>query len=93
MLRHIYAPGPYYRRIRTFLREYPLPKVTGSLNWRYFLAFIHANFRLGVIGRERFHYWGLVIWTLSRRPSHLPIAVTLSIYGHHFRRTVARIRD
>jgi radical SAM superfamily enzyme YgiQ (UPF0313 family) len=93
LLRYLYTPGPYYQRIRTFLREYPLPKVSGSLNWRYFLAFVRANFRLGVIGRERFHYWSLLVWTLFRRPSHLPIAVTLSIYGHHFRRICARLRD
>jgi hypothetical protein len=24
---HIYAPGPYYQRIRTFLREYQPPKI------------------------------------------------------------------
>ena len=27
ILRHIYAPGPYYQRVRTFLREYHPPKI------------------------------------------------------------------
>ncbi|MCL5097542.1 MAG: DUF4070 domain-containing protein, partial [Candidatus Omnitrophica bacterium] len=85
----LYAPGPYYQRIRTFLREYQPPKIPGSLNWRYLMAFAHANLRLGVLGRERFHYWSLVLWTVFRRPSLLPLAVTLSIFGYHFRKSIA----
>ncbi|MGZ3332618.1 MAG: DUF4070 domain-containing protein [Gemmatimonadaceae bacterium] len=42
--------------------------------------------RLGVIGRERFQYWRLLAWTLFVRPRLLPQAVTLAIYGYHFRR-------
>ncbi len=87
LLGHLYAPGPYYRRIRTFLREYRRPKISGPLNWRYFLAFLRANVRLGILGRERFHYWGLLIWTFFHRPALFPQAVTLSIFGHHFRKT------
>jgi hypothetical protein len=30
---------------------------------------------------------GLLLWTCFRRPSHFPLAVTLSTYGHHFRKT------
>lgn len=86
LMEYLYSPGPYYQRIRTFLREYRPPRNSGSLNWRYLMAFVHANLRLGVLGRERFHYWGLLLWALVRRPSHLSLAVTLSIYGHHFRR-------
>ena len=92
LMGHIYAPGPYYQRIRTFLREYRRPKISGSLNWRYVLAFAQANLRLGVFGRERFHYWGLLLWTFFRRPSLVPLAVTLSIYGHHFRKTCAALK-
>jgi radical SAM superfamily enzyme YgiQ (UPF0313 family) len=84
---YIYAPGPYYRRVRTFLREYQPPKIAGSLRWQYLLAFVRASVHLGVFGHERFHYWGLLLWTFFRRPSLVPLAVTLSIYGHHFRKT------
>jgi radical SAM superfamily enzyme YgiQ (UPF0313 family) len=87
LMGYLYAPGPYYRRIRTFLREYQPARIAGSFRWPYFLAFFHASIRLGVFGRERFHYWGLLFWTFFRRPSQIPLAVTLSIYGHHFRKT------
>jgi radical SAM superfamily enzyme YgiQ (UPF0313 family) len=91
LMEHIYAPGPYYRRIRTFLREYRRPKISSPLSWQYLMAFLRANLRLGIFGSERFHYWGLLIWTFFRRPTLFPLAVTLSIYGHHFRKTCAAL--
>jgi len=90
LMEHLYSPGPYYQRIRTFLREYQPPKISRAMNWQSLRAFAHANIRLGVLGRERFHYWRLLLWTLLRRPSHLSLAVTLTIYGHHFRK-VSRV--
>jgi radical SAM superfamily enzyme YgiQ (UPF0313 family) len=87
LMGHIYAPEPYYRRIRTFLREYRRPKISSPVNWRYFMAFLHANVRLGVLGRERFQYWRLLLWTSFHRPRLVPLAVTLSIFGYHFRKT------
>jgi len=91
ILRHIYAPGPYYQRVRTFLREYRRPRISARLNWSQVLAFFHSSVRLGVFGRERFHYWRLLAWTLFHRPRHMPLAVTLAIYGHHFRKCSAAL--
>jgi radical SAM superfamily enzyme YgiQ (UPF0313 family) len=91
LLRHIYAPGPYYQRMRTFLREYRPPRMRLAIDWSQFWAFVHANVRLGVFGPERFHYWRLLLWTLFQRPALMRIAVTLAIYGHHFRKTCQAI--
>jgi len=63
------------------------PQIRTSFNWRNLYAFAQANLRLGVLGRERFQYWGLILWTFFRRPAALQMAVTLAIYGHPFRRT------
>ncbi len=52
----------------------------------YFGAFFRSIVVLGLIGKERFYYWGLLLWTLISRPRLLPQAVTLSIYGFHFRK-------
>jgi radical SAM superfamily enzyme YgiQ (UPF0313 family) len=90
LMEHLYAPGPYYQRIRTFLREYKKPKVTTRMSWESLMAFFRANVRLGLLGRERFHYWGLLLWTFFHRPSQMQMAVTLSIYGYHFRK-VSRV--
>ena len=86
IMQHIYSRKNYYRRVKTFLREYKAPKIKISFDYQRFLAFFRSNIRLGIFGRERFQYWGLLWWTLFRRPGLLPLAVTLAIYGYHFRK-------
>ncbi len=92
ILRRIYAPKPYYQRVRTFLREYRRPRITAPVHWRHAMALALSSVRLGVIGRERIQYWRLMLWTILHRPALLQLAVTLAIYGHHFRRCCALIR-
>ena len=86
IMQHIYSRKHYYRRVKTFLREYKTPKIKISLDYQSILAFFRSNIRLGIIGSERFQYWGLLWWTLFRRPGLLPLAVTFAIYGYHFRK-------
>lgn len=86
VLGHLYEPRHYYARVITFLREYRVPKFEPPLDREYLLAFGRSMVRLGIVGKERLHYWKLVAWTLLRRPRLLPTAITLSIYGYHFRR-------
>ena len=77
--------------IRTFLREFHPPRMRPRLSLTNLRALLHSSIRLGILGRERFHYWGLIVWTLLRRPALLQTAITLAIYGHHFRRTCRSI--
>ena len=86
ILKRIYSPRPYYQRVRTFLREYKRPRISAAFSWRHLLALGMSSVRLGVFGRERFQYWRLIGWTLTHRPAMLHVAVSLAIYGHHFRR-------
>jgi radical SAM superfamily enzyme YgiQ (UPF0313 family) len=86
ILHHIYSPKHFYERVRTFLREYQLPRVRTAVTVEDFRVFFRSVWRLGVWGRERRHYWSLLAWTLVRRPRLLPVAVTLAIHGHHFRK-------
>jgi len=85
ILQSIYSPANYYRRLRTFLQEYRGAKVTERLRFGHLTAFFHSALALGVFGRERFHYWRLMIWTLFKRPDQLSRAVSLAICGYHFR--------
>ncbi len=85
ILRYIYAPKNYYRRVKTFLREYKPPSVQVPLDFQHIMAFFRSIVRLGILGRERLQYWNLLFWTLFRRPQLFPQAVTLAIYGYHFR--------
>jgi radical SAM superfamily enzyme YgiQ (UPF0313 family) len=87
VMQHLYSPGPYYERVRVFLKEFQPRRVRSPLRMADLMALVRSAVRLGVIGRERVHYWKLVAWTLRHRPSLFSMAVTLSIYGYHFRRT------
>jgi radical SAM superfamily enzyme YgiQ (UPF0313 family) len=86
ILEHIYSPRHYYTRVRTFLREYKPPRIRGRLQFSHILALVRSVYRLGIVGRERSHYWKLMLWTQFRRPRLFPEAVILSIYGYHFRK-------
>jgi radical SAM superfamily enzyme YgiQ (UPF0313 family) len=86
LLQYIYSPEHYYQRVRTFLREYKPPKIKSPLEFEYILAFLRSIYRLGILGKERSHYWKLLFWTLFRRPKLFPLAITLAVYGYHFRK-------
>ncbi len=86
ILNNIYRPRPYYQRIKTFLREYKAPKISIPVDFQRFLAFFRTSIRIGIFGKERIQYWNLLVWTLFRCPKLLPLAVTLAIHGHHFRK-------
>ncbi|MFH1066877.1 MAG: DUF4070 domain-containing protein [bacterium] len=86
ILNSIYLPKNYYNRLKTFLREYHPPKIRERLNFQHLLAFLRSTITLGILGRERVHYWKLLLWTCFTRPNLLAQAISLSIFGYHFRR-------
>ena len=86
LMGHIYSPSYYYRRVRSFLKELKPPEITVPMDVQRFLAFFRSCFLLGILGKERLHFWHLLFWTTFRKPKLLPLAVTLAIYGHHYRR-------
>ena len=90
IMKHIYAPNNYYRRVRTLLKELKEPEITQPINMQRFLSFFRSALRLGILGRERLHYWQLLLWTLTCRPRLVGVAVTLSIYGYHYRKICER---
>ena len=90
IMKQIYSPHNFYRRVRNFLIELRAPDITIPLDFRRFLAFFHSAFRLGILGKERFQYWHLLLWTLIRKPRQISVAITLSIYGYHYRRICER---
>jgi radical SAM superfamily enzyme YgiQ (UPF0313 family) len=86
IMKQIYSPKNYYRRVRTLLKDLKVPEINQPVDIQRFLSFFRSAFRLGFLGKERFHYWKLLLWTLLRRPRQISVAITLSIYGYHYRR-------
>ena len=91
LMKRLYSPRCYYHRVRLFLKEFKAPEITLNVDFNRFLAFFRSCVRLGVLGKERFQFWRLMLWTIIRRPRLLPLAVTLAIYGYHFRRVARNI--
>ncbi|MDY0212692.1 MAG: B12-binding domain-containing radical SAM protein [Desulfuromonadaceae bacterium] len=85
ILQSIYAPENYYQRIKDFLQEYHPPKIKSAMGLGYKIALFHAIYRIGILGKERIYFWRVMLWTLFKRPRLFPQAVTLAIYGYHFR--------
>jgi len=83
----IYSPRVHYERIRIFLREYALRKNKTHLDVQHILAFLRSIYHLGIKSRGRLQYWRLLAWAAVRRPKAFPLAVTLAIYGYHFRKS------
>lgn len=87
ILETIYSPKEYYARVKRFLKEYkPTQPKIFQVRLMHLKAFTKSIVLLGVIGKERIYYWKLFFWSLFRRPKLFPLAITLSIYGHHFRK-------
>jgi radical SAM superfamily enzyme YgiQ (UPF0313 family) len=84
----IYSPKHYYKRVRTFLKQYRPKKFDKKTYFKfcYIKAFLKSIWLLGIQGKERFQYWKLIIWTLIRRPYFIGISISFAIYGFHFRK-------
>lgn len=86
VLKQLYAPSPYYQRIKTFLREFPSPANRRPLRPGDLVAMGRALLRFGILGAERWEYWKLLVWTLTHKPRLIALAVRLAAIGHHHRR-------
>jgi len=89
----IYAPKQYYQRVIKLFRVYrPRPQGRFHLQQGYIGALFKSILLLGVIGRERVHFWKLFLWSLMRKPRLFPLAITYAVYGFHFRKVTEKIR-
>ena len=88
ILKSIYSPEPYYKRVREFLRDYnPLQKRAFHFQLSHLRALFKSILFLGIIETERVYYWKLFFWSLFKRPHLFYLAHTFAIYGFHFRKT------
>ena len=92
IVRTIYSQKEYYERVTTFLREYHIPSFKPArLSFSEFQAFIKSLWVLGVVEKGKRYYWKLLLHSLVNYPRKFHIAVTMAIYGFHFRRVVETI--
>jgi hypothetical protein len=96
ILNKIYAPKPYYERIKTFLREFhPQSRRKSNPHPRHLIAHLIALIKsmwiLGVMEKGRKQYWQLFVSTLFRTPRVFPLCINLAVQGFHFRKVAEKI--
>lgn len=92
LIHTIYAPKEYYNRIRDFLNVYQRPHwMPNTLTLDEIKAFFKLLWKIGIRETGRKHFWKLFAFSLFKYPKKFPIAMTLSVYGFHFRRIAATL--
>ncbi len=89
LVKKVYSPEGYYARVKILLGRY-----TQSLSQKKPATFnrIKAAFKaVALLGirekKERRFFWNLLFWTIKNKPGLFPLAITLSIFGYHLRKT------
>ena len=93
ILDKIYSRKMYYQRVKTFLREYQPLNTKLSLEWSEIVALFRTMIVMGLNPKESLYYWNLFFWTLIKFPQKFPLAITLTVYGYHFRSINAKNRS
>jgi len=87
ILINIYSSRAYYTRLKRFLSHFhPRVMNRGRVSKENFMALLRSVFYLGILDRSRIYYWKIMLWSVFKRPEMIPLAVTYSIYGYHFRK-------
>ncbi len=92
VLTTIYSSKPYYDRVKIFLKEYKprRTKRVSQLNLWHIRALIRSMWVLGVLDRDRWHYWRFFVSTLLKNPRSFPISMTFAVNGFHFRKILRK---
>lgn len=85
LMKSLYEPKAFYARARTYLAQHRRRGPQGHRGWSDIKALLRSMWVLGVWHRGRRQYWHFLAHTAVRHPRAIASAVTLAIYGHHFR--------
>jgi radical SAM superfamily enzyme YgiQ (UPF0313 family) len=91
LMHALYEPVAYYDRARAFLAHYKPRGPQRRLTLEDLRALCRATWTLGVRQRGRRAYWRFLAHTLAYHPRAFSVAVTLAVYGHHFRRVAQEL--
>jgi radical SAM superfamily enzyme YgiQ (UPF0313 family) len=91
LMRSLYAPENYYRRVRAFLATWKPRGPRTRLAWSDVRAFLRSLWILGLSQRGRLAFWRLFWATLIVQPRKFHAAMELAIMGYHFRTVAERL--
>lgn len=88
----IYSPKEFYQRIKLFIEEYKVPNWKSvKLTFTEIKAFFKLVLVLGIIEKGKKYFWQTFFYSIIKHPKKFPTAMTLAVYGYHFRRIAASI--
>lgn len=87
LVKTIYSAENYYQRIYNFLKEYN-PYGSGKLTFNFVMAFFKSFYILGLIDKNRRHFWKLFFTTIFKYPKALPKVMIQAVYYFHFEKVV-----
>ena len=92
IIKTIYSPRKYYQRISQFLKYYK-PAKNRRISAERIRALLKSIFYIGILGNgiTQIYYWRLFIKTLILHRKSFAEAMTLIIYGQHFRKISQKI--
>lgn len=89
VLSTLYEPGPYYDRIRVFIRNYCAPnKPLVKITFEQILLFLKSVWLLGIRDHGRKQYFSLLAFTLLHSTRAFPLVVRLTIMGYFVRKDI-----
>jgi radical SAM superfamily enzyme YgiQ (UPF0313 family) len=92
IVRTIYSPRYFYQRACRFLEQYrPLRK--RRLRMEDFKAFVRSIFYLGVLGNgvSQWYFWKMFFKSAICHRQSFAEAMTLMVYGYHFRKVANKV--
>ena len=92
IIKTIYSQKEYYERLKHFLYHYNMPVwSTNKIRVTELKAFFRLLWLLGTLEKGRKYFWKLLGISLFKYPNKFSLAMTLAVYGYHFRRVAAGI--
>ena len=92
IIKTIYSQKEYYERLKHFLYYYNMPAwSTNKIRVTELKAFFRLLWLLGTLEKGRKYFWKLLGISLFKYPNKFSLAMTLAVYGYHFRRVAASI--
>jgi radical SAM superfamily enzyme YgiQ (UPF0313 family) len=86
LLKGIYTPEEYYRRVLRFLEQRGPSAARTICKFSDYLALAKSLLRQGVLDRYRMAYWRFLVTALRHHRDSFETAVALAIMGYHLRR-------
>lgn len=86
IMQSIYSPEMLYPRIKTFLEKFNPRQSKIRISFDEIMALFRSLFVMGFNPKESRYFWNLIFWTIWHDIRKFPTAITMVIYGYHFRR-------